>query len=148
MIDHTTNVSVSYRAFDENGDGVNDSIASIITAYSEQGNNGGAHDGDILGYIVFHGDLVTEDDIEIDPGAHLGIVETIDQLQEALALTGKRKVSIGPNGETLFGYDTRDVDGDPMAVDPESYSSNAFAAELDYSSQIIDFDPLTVLSSD
>ena len=145
---HTTNVTVSYQALDANGDGVDDSIASIITAYSQQGNNGGAHDEDILGYIVVHGDVVKEEDVEIDPSVHYGIVDTIDQLQEALAPNGETKTSTGPNGETLFGYDTRDVAGDPIGSDPESYSSNAHAAALDFTSQIVDVDLFNITLMD
>ena len=148
VIGHTTNVTVSYQAIDANGDGVDDSIASIITAYSQQGKNGGAHDEDILGYIVVHGDVVKEEGITIDPGAHYGIVDTVDQLQEALAPTGETKTATGPNGEALFGYDTRDVAGDPIGTDPESYSSNAYAAGLDFTSQIIDVDPFNTTLSD
>lgn len=148
VIGHTTEVSVSYSAFDANDDGVDDSIVSIITAYSQQGKNGGAHDEDILGYIVVHGDIVEEEDIEVDAGANYGIVDTIDQLQEALAPNGETKVSIGPNGEDLFGYDSRDVAGDPIGTDPESYSSNAYAADLNFSSQIVDIDPFTILLED
>lgn len=148
VIGHTTQVSVTYQALDANGDGVDDSIASIITTYSQQGKNGGAHDEDILGYIVVHGDVVKEEDVEIDPGAHYGIVDTIDQLQEALAPNGETKTAIGPNGEALFGYDTRDVAGDPIGTDPESYSSNAFAADLDFTSQIVDVDPFNITLSD
>ena len=148
VIGHTTNVEVAYQAIDANGDGVEDSIASIITAYSQQGKNGGAHDEDILGYIVVHGDVVKEEDIEIDPGVHYGVVDTVDQLQEALAPNGATKTSTGPNGEALFGYDTRDVAGDPIGTDPESYSSNAYAADLDFTSQIIDVDPFNIALSD
>ena len=148
VIGHTTNVSVSYKALDANGDGVQDSIASIITAYSQQGKNGGAHDEDILGYIVVHGDVVKEEDVAINPKVHYGIVDTIDELQEALAPTGEVKTAIGPNGEALFGYDSRDVAGDPIGSDPEAYSSNAFASELDFTSQIVDVDPFTIGLSD
>ncbi len=148
VIGHTTEISVSYSAFDANDDGVDDSIVSIITAYSQQGKNGGAHDEDILGYVVVHGDLVKEEDVEIDPGVHYGVVDTIDQLQEALAPNGETKTSVGPNGEVLFGYDSRDVAGDPIGTDPESYSSNAYATDLNFSSQIVDVDPFTITLSD
>ncbi|MEL7089167.1 MAG: hypothetical protein AAGL98_12115, partial [Planctomycetota bacterium] len=84
VIGHTTQIEVSYHTIDRDGDGLDDDMVSVITAYSQQGNNGGAHDEDYLGYIVVYGDLVNEDDIEVDAGAHYGIVDTIDEIQEAV----------------------------------------------------------------
>ena len=44
-------------------------------------------------------------------------------MQEAVAPTGDTKwTDIG--GTMHLGYDTRDIDGDPMGGDPEAYSSN------------------------
>ena len=136
VIGHTANVlDVTYKSFDSDGDGINDDIASVITIYSQQGNNGGAHDEDIMGYIVAFGDLVDEDDIITNPKVTPGIVETIDEIQEAVAPTDPDgagpKVSVGPNGEQLFGYDSRDVEGDPIGTDPFAYSSNPFLANGD-----------------
>ncbi|MEO1613096.1 MAG: LamG-like jellyroll fold domain-containing protein, partial [Pseudomonadota bacterium] len=132
VIGHTVNIEIDYKAFDSDGDGMADEVVSIITAYSQQGNGGGAHDEDILGYVVVHGDLVTEDMVETDAGAHYGIVDTIDQLQEAFAPTGEVKEGVGPNGEPLFGYDSRDVEGDPIAADPEAYAENPYADLVEY----------------
>ncbi len=126
VIGHTTQIEVSYKAIDTNGDGLNDDIVSIIHAYSQQGGGGGAHDEDSLGYIVVYGDLVEEGMVQTNAAVMYGIVETIDDLNEALAPTGETKTSIGPNGEALFGYDSRDVDGDPIGADPASYSSNSW----------------------
>jgi len=128
IIGHTTNVEVSYKPIDTDDDGIIDSVVSIIEVYSQQGGGGGAHDEDILGYVVVHGDMVFEDDIITDAGAHYGIVDTIDQLQEAFAPTGERFEWTGPDGQTHYGYDSRDVDGYPIARDPEAYQQSPFAA--------------------
>ncbi|MBT8457097.1 MAG: hypothetical protein KJO15_13440, partial [Alphaproteobacteria bacterium] len=120
---HTTQVEVDYHTIDTDGDGVDDDAVSVITVYSQQGNNGGAHDEDYLGYIVVHGDRVEEDDIITDAGVAYGIVEGVDDLQEALAPTGETKWTEF-DGEMHLGYDTRDIDGDPMGTSPWEYSSN------------------------
>ncbi|MEM7523221.1 MAG: LamG-like jellyroll fold domain-containing protein [Pseudomonadota bacterium] len=134
VVGHTTNVSVEYATMDTDDDGVEDAAVSIITTYSQQG-NGGAHDEDILGYIVVHGDVVYEEDIITHPHAHHGIVETIDELQEALAPDGGIKRTTGPNGEPLFGYDTRDVEGNPIGTDPETYAENRYSNLVNYDDQ-------------
>ena len=49
----------------------------------------------------------------------------------------------------LFGYDSRDVDGDPIASDPEAYSSNSWlqSGAVEMSSAVGDLEmPVTVLS--
>lgn len=122
VIGHTTQVEVTYDTVDTNGDGIADDAVSIIRAYSQQG-NGGAHDEDTIGLIVVHGDKVEEDDITIDPGAHYGIVDTIDQIQEAVAPTGETKWN-EIDGEMVLGNDTRDIDGDPVGSDPQAFSAN------------------------
>ncbi len=118
---HTTQIEVDYATVDTDGDGVDDEAVSIVTVYSQQGNGGGAHDEDYLGYVVVHGDKVTEEDIETDAGVHYGIVDTIDEIQEAVAPTGDLKTHTDPE---LYGYDSRDVAGDPIGSNPEAYSSN------------------------
>ncbi|MEM7059521.1 MAG: LamG-like jellyroll fold domain-containing protein [Pseudomonadota bacterium] len=132
VIGHTANIlDVTYKAIDTDNDGRMDDAVSVITVYSQQGKNGGAHDEDILGYVVVHGDLVDEDDIIVDAGPAPGIVHTVDQLQEAVAPTGTTKRSVAPDGTEIFGYDTRDIEGDPLGSDPEAYSSNPFLANGD-----------------
>ncbi|MEM8774289.1 MAG: LamG-like jellyroll fold domain-containing protein [Pseudomonadota bacterium] len=123
---HTTQVEVDYATIDTDGDGINDDAVSIVTIYSQQGNGGGAHDEDYLGYLVVHGDRVEEDDIITDPGVHYGVVDTIDELQTAFAPTGDTKYTDldGDGVAEHLGYDTRDVDGDPIGSDPEAFSSN------------------------
>lgn len=94
VIGHTARIlDITYQSIDTDGDGQNDSVASYILVYSQQGNNGGAHDEDLLGMIVAIGDLVLEEDIITNPGVTPGIVTTIDELQEAVAPTGETKIS-------------------------------------------------------
>lgn len=126
VIGHTTQVEVDYRTIDTDGDGVDDDAVSVITVYSQQGNGGGAHDEDYLGYIIVHGDRVEKDDIETNAGAHYGIVDTIDEIQEAVAPEGETKwLDLDGDGVAEhLGYDSRDVDGDPIGSTPWAYSSN------------------------
>ncbi|QMU58647.1 MAG: hypothetical protein GKR98_10860 [Boseongicola sp.] len=126
VIGHTTNVEVDYRMIDTDGDGVDDDAVSVITVYSQQGKGGGAHDEDYLGYIVVHGDRVEEDDITTDAGSHMGIVDTIDDIQEAVAPTGETKWIELEDGTMHLGYDTRDIEGDPVSTSPWDYSSNSW----------------------
>lgn len=146
---HTTNVDVSYATVDTDGDSIDDDMVSIITVYSQQGNGGGAHDEDYLGYVVVHGDKVEQDAIITDPAVHYGVVDTIDDLQEAFAPTGDTKWTEF-DGEMHLGYDTRDVNGDPMGSDPEAYSSNPWlnAGEVTFASSVPDdIEQPTVLMS-
>ncbi|NNE89719.1 MAG: hypothetical protein HKN27_16755, partial [Silicimonas sp.] len=121
---HTTQVKVDYHTIDTDGDGIDDDAISLITLYSQQGNGGGAHDEDYLGYIVVHGDRVEEDDITTDAGVAYGIVESVDDIQEAVAPTGDTKWIELEDGTMHLGYDTRDIDGDPVGESPWDYSSN------------------------
>lgn len=78
---HTTNIlDITYH--DSNNDGVVD--YSKIHLYSDQGNNGGAHNDDLLGTITIYGDLVKESDIQTSAAPAYGIVKTIDSLDEAI----------------------------------------------------------------
>ena len=148
IVGHTTQVKVDYKSIDTDGNGVNDSVVSIITLYSQQGNNGGAHDEDYLGYIVVHGDMVDPDDIITNAGSTAGVVDTIDELQTALAPTGTSKVTTFADGTTAIGYDTRDIGGDPMGSDPEAYSSNPFLNQVTFQDDVAGGSPLSVVMSD
>ena len=72
---HTVDASV--EQIDEDRDGQAD--YSLITLTSNQGGNGGAHDGDHLGTITVYGDLITEDDLAVDNMAFFGAFNTLDQ---------------------------------------------------------------------
>ncbi|MEM6618316.1 MAG: LamG-like jellyroll fold domain-containing protein, partial [Pseudomonadota bacterium] len=90
---HTTQIRyITYG--DTDGDGVLD--ASLIALYSDQGNGGGAHNDDDLGYIQVFGDLVRHSDIEHTAGPAYGIVKTIDDLEEAVT-----PVEMGENDSSI-----------------------------------------------
>ena len=81
---HTTQIaSITYG--DRNGDGVLDH--SVIALYSDQGNNGGAHNDDRLGTITVYGDLVKRSDIEHTAAPAYGIITSIEDLGEAIKPT-------------------------------------------------------------
>lgn len=139
VIGHTARIlDVSYKAIDTDDDGVVDDVVSIVTVYSQQGNGGGAHDEDLLGYLVVHGDLVDEADIVTNPGVFYGVVDTIDELQEAVAPIGQTKVSVTQEGVEVFGYDSRDIAGNPLAENPEAFSSNPFLADAEFDTAMPD----------
>ena len=78
---HTTEIgSITYG--DADGDGVMDH--SVISLYSDQGSNGGAHNDDRLGTVTVYGDLVKLSDIEHTSKPAYGIIADIDDLKEAL----------------------------------------------------------------
>ncbi|MEM6941989.1 MAG: LamG-like jellyroll fold domain-containing protein [Pseudomonadota bacterium] len=129
VIGHTTEIEISYDTVDTDGDGADDAILSLIWLYSQQGNGGGAHDEDELGILAVIGDQVTEDMVTTDAGAHLGIVRTIDDLQEALAPSDTPSPVTRPGD--VFGYDDRDVEGRPLTSDPFAYSVNPFMDEAE-----------------
>jgi len=148
---HTTQIKVDYKTIDTDGDGVADDAVSLITLYSQQGNGGGAHDEAYLGYVVVHGDRVEEGDIETDAKVAYGIVDTVDDLQEALAPTGDTKLIDLGGEEPHHGYDTRDVEGDPVGSGPWEYSSNDWynSGDLDLATAIPDgLEAPTVLLAD
>ena len=99
---HTVDPEITYQDVDGDGD-----EESIITITSNQGAGGGAHNGDYLGTVIVHGDRVDEGDLEIKGMETYGVVDTIDQITEAVA----------PNGE-------RDTTADPLV------SENAFLSEV------------------
>ena len=149
---HTTQIEIDYHTIDTDGDGVDDDAVSLITLYSQQGNGGGAHDEDYLGYIVVHGDRVEEDDVTTDAGVAYGIVETVDDIQEAVAPTGETKWIELEDGTMHLGYDTRDVNGDPVGNSAWEYSSNEWysSGNVDLASAIPDDleAPTVLLSND
>ena len=127
VIGHTANVYVDYR--DTDGDGDDESIVTVI---SNQHGGGGAHDQDLIGQLIVHGDRVEKDDIITDANVTYGIVDTIYEVAEALFPVGETKVTqIG--GETVFGYDTRDEDGGlgPITGAPEDFVDNPYLAGVE-----------------
>ena len=86
---HTADANIRYEDVDGDGD-----EESIIEIYSNQGNGGGAHNGDFLGQAIVHGDRVEESDLEISAMETYGVVETIDELQEAINPTGTSDTDI------------------------------------------------------
>ena len=81
VVGHTVDV-YHLEHVDTDGDNIVD--ASVLYVQSNQG-NAGAHNKDQLGTITVFGDLVTASDFTVDAQPAYGIVETIDELDEALA---------------------------------------------------------------
>ncbi len=81
---HTTEVDITYEDLDGDGD-----QESIIQLRSNQA-NGGAHDDDLLGRVIVHGDRVEQSDVELDAGVFYGVIENVSQINEAIAPTGVR----------------------------------------------------------
>ncbi|MDE4174870.1 hypothetical protein PXK01_11950 [Phaeobacter sp. PT47_59] len=137
---HTTQIaSITYG--DADGNGVMDH--SVIALYSDQGNNGGAHNDDRLGTITVYGDLVTRADIEHTAAPAYGIVRSIDDLEEALApsSTGTDSGPISaptelmPNSAALgYGRSAQPVFG--MVGDHAFSSSERAAYVFDHSNDL------------
>lgn len=142
IVGHTAAPEVEHVMLDTTGDGVGDEAASIIRVYSNQHGGGGAHDQDLLGLIVVRGDLVDADAIVTDAGVTHGIVETVDDIQEALAPSGELKMTVLEDGTTVYGYDTRDAEGNLGAIisNPAQYSDNPFqdSGLFEYASNVPD----------
>jgi Ca2+-binding RTX toxin-like protein len=68
-------VQATLRVVDSNQVGVSD--YSVITLRSNQGANGGAHNGDLLGTIKVYGDLLTTADFTVT-SAHYGAYDRLD----------------------------------------------------------------------
>ncbi|MEL7045096.1 MAG: LamG-like jellyroll fold domain-containing protein, partial [Pseudomonadota bacterium] len=152
IVGHTVAPQVEQRLIDTDGDGVLDESVSIITVYSNQHGNGGAHDQDLIGQIIVHGDPVDLDDIITDAGVTHGVVETIDEIGEALAPTGEVKTSL-VDGEIVYGYDTRSGPNDLGAItgNPQDFIDNPWlnSSLFNYASTIPEDlpPPVAVLSA-
>ncbi len=77
---HTTEVS-DITITDVDGDG---DLDTVLQLRSNQGANGGAHNLDLLGTITVLDNELTESDFTVDAGVAYGIVETIDEVAEAV----------------------------------------------------------------
>jgi len=167
IVGHTAAPEVSYKLLDTNGDGVADDLISIITVYSKQHGGGGAHDRDLMGQIVVYGDAVDAGSIVTSAGVTHGIVETIDDIVEALAPTpgeaGRKSTGtlfqIDPlTGEAVdvtIGYDSRSyridenggiiVDLGDVIRNPDAYVENKFADQVTFQSAFPDGEAPTTL---
>ncbi|MEO1511926.1 MAG: LamG-like jellyroll fold domain-containing protein, partial [Planctomycetota bacterium] len=85
---HTADIekrgSVEHR--DVNGDGVMD---TVFTIRSNQP-NGGAHDRDLLGKLVVLSNVLEADDVTVDARGTPGLIETVEDLDEALFAEGTK----------------------------------------------------------
>jgi len=148
IVGHTATPEVEHKLIDTDGDGEVDEAISVITVYSNQGGGGGAHTEDLIGQIVVHGDLVDEDAIVRVSNKTHGIVDTVDEIQEALAPTGETKTSVLSDGTTFAGYDSRDDEGNLGEVieNPELYVNNPNANSdlFEYAGNLADDVPVAV----
>ena len=114
VVGHTVDV-YHLEHIDTNSDGVLD--ASVLYVQSNQG-NAGAHNKDQLGTITVFGDLVVHSDYTVDSKPAYGIVQFIDELDEALA--------------PRVGTPVADVDATPDYPDvpPRSLAEDAVFAML------------------
>ncbi|MBX2853378.1 MAG: hypothetical protein KTR21_00225, partial [Rhodobacteraceae bacterium] len=92
---------------------------------------GGAHDQDLLGRVTVYGDRVEVDDIRVDAGSVAGIIETVEDLDEALNPEGvhdenpDRYDSLNP---FLDQVDFAAVNDDPEIVYEENIHTVAVEA--------------------
>ena len=126
IVGHTVAPEVEYKLIDTDGDGVLDDAVSIITVYSNQHGGGGAHTRDLIGQIVVRGDLVDAESILTNAGVTHGIVETVDEIHEAINPAGTLKTSMLEDGTEIVGYDTRDDEGNLGVIieNPEEFIDN------------------------
>jgi len=101
---HTVDIDVTQ--VDEDEDGERD--YSLITLTSNQGGNGGAHDGDALGTVKVYGDEVTEDDIAVDRMVFYG-EDTFEGLVPVYSDAGNNEIADGRGGQVLYGYQGDDT---------------------------------------
>ena len=151
IIGHTVAPEITARR-DVDGDG---DLETIITVYSNQHGGGGAHDEDLIGQLIVHGDAVDLDDVEIDAGVTYGITETYEEIAEALFPIGPSKATVevtqqggmidagtgqqDPDNPTIeAAYDTRTFDPVTGEVDlgavtgrPEDHIDNPYADMLE-----------------
>ncbi|MEO1543338.1 MAG: hypothetical protein AAFR75_04875, partial [Pseudomonadota bacterium] len=107
---HTVEADITYE--DVDGDGVEE---SIIQLRSNQA-NGGAHDDDLLGRVIVHGDRVEQSDVELDAGVFYGVIENVSQIDEAIAPTGVRDEN--PNDNVSENPFQDEVDFDALNANP------------------------------
>ncbi|MEL6109864.1 MAG: LamG-like jellyroll fold domain-containing protein, partial [Planctomycetota bacterium] len=125
IVGHTIDVE-RVRHVDLNGDGVIES--TVIYVQSNQG-NAGAHNRDKLGTITALNALLTRSDYTVNAAPAYGIVDTIDELDEALAYrvgtpivgdvhydtptpTPEVEAAEGPEGSVIFLDEALDFSGE------------------------------------
>tara|TARA_B100001989_G_scaffold212112_1_gene161707 strand:- start:312 stop:4052 length:3741 start_codon:yes stop_codon:yes gene_type:complete len=115
---HTVTPEFSYEDVDGDGD-----LETIMKIYSNQA-NGGAHDDDFLGQVIIHGDLFLEEDLcHIKNGETYGVVETIQELMDAVYPTGVKDTDImstQSENPYLDAIETRDADDAPNTTFEEN----------------------------
>lgn len=73
---HTVQLGeIEYADMDQDGD-----IDTILHFVSNQGGNGGAHDGDEVGRVIIHDHQLTADDITVDAGVFYGVEDPYSAL--------------------------------------------------------------------
>lgn len=136
---------------DVDGDG---DLETIIAIYSRQHGGGGAHDRDLIGQLIVHGDLVDIEAIQTDGNVTYGIVESYEDIAEALFPAGPAKdtVTIAQSGGFIdagtgaqdpgnplieAAYDTRtfnvatnEVDLGAVTGTPEAHIDNPYLSML------------------
>ena len=101
---HTVEIAEIAYGEDENGD------YSLIQLRSQQGDNGGAHDEDLLGTIKVYGDTVTEDDIQLQTAGVFDGVDKLDAISEGEAVSPAANEVPEPS-EIQWGLDNpQDID--------------------------------------
>ena len=109
---HTTEPTILYADVDGDGD-----QESVIKLYSNQMVAGGAHDGDYLGQIIVFGDKVFEEDLITKASVTYGIVETVEDLEEAINPQGTLDSNVNARGSANNFLDEVNF-GDP-GEDPD-----------------------------
>lgn len=115
---HTVTPTFSYEDVDGDGD-----LESVMKIYSNQA-NGGAHDDDFLGQVIIHGDLFLEEDLRhIKNMETYGVVETVQELMDAVYPTGVKDTDImstQSENPYLDAIETRDPDDPPNTTFEEN----------------------------
>lgn len=126
---HTVKVDIEYKDINRDGD-----LESILTLTSADMRNGApqAHVHDWLGVLIVDGDMVTQDDITVDPMTFHNLVGNITErgdVAEARFPNGA-PAHFEVDGETIIGYDTRYREDDPITGNIEYYFQNKYIDEI------------------
>ncbi len=129
IIGHTADI-LKVVHVDSDNDHIIDS--TIIYVQSNQGAGGGAHNLDQLGTIRLPGVLITESDVEVHAHANDGIVETVNQIDEAI--TPRKYESVPRNADGSLQETLPEL---PPVADGELGADQVFAVHgaLDFSGE-------------